>query len=145
MVVNTELAPLWSVKDLVIGTKPTSEDSLSCGMGPGWGIFLAGAMTFVAALAKNMGSSSGRACKMVPGSDMGLRGRGWPVMNGRVLVGVVIFPKAIGSSSGSVCKVQPGSDTGLRGRGRVVKTTRLGLLGLVKEAEEEGGVRGEKG
>ena len=66
-------------------------------------------------------------------------------MNGSVLVGVVTFPKAIGSSSGSVCKVQPGSDTGLRGRGRVVKTTRLGLLGLVKDAEEEGGVRGEKG
>lgn len=144
MLVNTELAPLLSVKDLVIGTKPTSEDSLSCGMGPGWGIFLAGAMTLVAALPKNMLSSSGRACKVVPGSDMGLRGRGRPVMNARLLVGVVTLPKAI-ASSGSPCKVHPGSDTGLRGRGRAVKTARLGLLGLVNEAEEEGGVRGEKG
>ena len=102
-------------------------------------------MAFVAALPKNTTSSSGRACKVVPGSDMGLRGRGRLVMNARLLVGVVTFPKGIGSSSGSVCKVQPGSDTGLRGRGRVVKTMRLGLLGLVKDAEEEGGVRGEKG
>ena len=47
-------------------------------MGPGWGIFRAGATT--AAPLPNIAISSGSVCRLAPGSDMGLRGRGRLVM-----------------------------------------------------------------
>ena len=47
-------------------------------MGPGWGIFRAGAATV--APFPNIPTSSGRVCRVAPGSDMGLRGRGRLVM-----------------------------------------------------------------
>jgi len=61
---------LWSVYVIVIGINPTSDDSLSWGMSPGWGIFCARVAT-VAPL-PDIPTSSSRVCRVTWG--FGIRG-----------------------------------------------------------------------